>query len=147
MEHIHVKDRWGITLLLFFVVSGLFSFLIYRSSNTIKSNGYFISELREFEGLTEKKDILYNYHSYNERKVRMIQSGQDKKIEENPVKKKKGEEEIKKTFIYHKVARGETLWKIADKYSVSVLSLIQNNSIENPDLIYSGEILQIQSVL
>ncbi|KKM60335.1 hypothetical protein LCGC14_1542860 [marine sediment metagenome] len=147
MEHVHVKDRWGITLLLFFIVSGLFSFLIYRSSNTIKSEGYVISELQKLERFTEKKDILYNYHSYNEKKVRMIQSGQDKKIEEKPVEKKKGEEEIKKTFIYHEVAQGETLWKIADKYSVSILSLIENNSIENPDLIYSNDILKIQSVL
>jgi murein DD-endopeptidase MepM/ murein hydrolase activator NlpD len=139
MERLHVKDRWGITLLLFFILSGLFSFLLYRNSNPIKYKEYYISELHEIEGLTEKKDILYNYHSYNEKKVRIIQSGQDKKTEEKSVEKK--------TFIYHKVARGETLWKIADKYSVSISSLIQNNNIENPDLIYSGEVLKVQSVM
>ena len=147
MEHLRVKDRWGITLMLFFIVTGLFSFLIYRSSNTVKYKGYFISELQEFEGPTERKEIIYNYHSYNETKVWMKQSGQDKKIEEKPVEKKQGEGEIKKTFIYHEVARGETLWKIADKYNVSISSLIQNNNIDNPDLIYNGELLKIQSVL
>ena len=147
MEHLRVKNRWGITLLIFVIVSGLFSFLLYRSANPVKYKEYFISELQEFEGLTEKKDILYNYHSYHETKVWMKHSEQDKEIEQKPVDKKQAEEESKKTFIYHKVAQGETLWRIADKYSVSIASLIQNNNIENPDLIYSGELLKIQSVL
>ncbi len=43
----------------------------------------------------------------------------------------------------HQVKQGETLSEIANQYNVSVDSLVQLNSLSNPDLIISGETLTI----
>ena len=147
MEHVQRKDRWGITLLIFFIVSGLFSFLIYRSLNSGRSEKYVYSEVPGLDNLAQKKDILYNYHSVSDEDVNIIDREQEIKKEEKPEEKKAGEDEGKKNFIYHKVASGETLWKIADRYKVPILTLIEQNNIENPDLIFSGDILKVQIAL
>ena len=47
----------------------------------------------------------------------------------------------------HTVSRGDTMWKIASKYQVGVSELISANpQIENYDLIYPGQVLNIPSV-
>ena len=44
----------------------------------------------------------------------------------------------------HTVVKGDTMWKIASKYQVGVSEIINANlHIENPDLIYPGQILNI----
>lgn len=45
---------------------------------------------------------------------------------------------------YHTVVAGETMWKIASQYSMSLESLIAlNPQIKNPNLIYPGDQLRI----
>ncbi len=47
----------------------------------------------------------------------------------------------------HKVSKGDTMWKIAMKYQVGVSELISANpQIENFDLIYPGQMINIPSV-
>jgi 5'-nucleotidase len=41
------------------------------------------------------------------------------------------------------VQSGDVLWKIADMYGVTVDDLVELNGIENRDLIYTGDVLQI----
>eukprot|EP00271_Cylindrocystis_brebissonii_P012193 TRINITY_DN30364_c0_g1_i1.p1 TRINITY_DN30364_c0_g1~~TRINITY_DN30364_c0_g1_i1.p1 ORF type:complete len:238 (+),score=19.74 TRINITY_DN30364_c0_g1_i1:160-873(+) len=41
----------------------------------------------------------------------------------------------------HTIQKGETLSKIARDNGISVGDILQNNSVENPDLIYPGDIL------
>ena len=44
----------------------------------------------------------------------------------------------------HTVIRGDTMWKIAAKYQVGTSELIAANpQIENPDLIYPGQVLAV----
>lgn len=42
------------------------------------------------------------------------------------------------------VKSGDTLTSIANKYGVSIQTLINKNNIVNPDLIYVGQVLQIK---
>lgn len=47
----------------------------------------------------------------------------------------------------HKVASGDTMWKIAVKYQVGVSEIINANpQIANPDLIYPGQIINIPTL-
>lgn len=46
--------------------------------------------------------------------------------------------------LTHTVIRGDTMWKVASKYEVGTMEVIEANSqIKNPDLIYPGDILNI----
>lgn len=45
--------------------------------------------------------------------------------------------------VYYTVRRGDTLSKIAARYGVTVEQIVQENNIQNPNLIYTGEMLQI----
>ena len=51
-------------------------------------------------------------------------------------------EEIK-NIVYYTVKRGDTLSQIAYWYGSTVSEIVVLNSIKNPDLIYTGEVLQI----
>jgi uncharacterized YkwD family protein/spore coat assembly protein SafA len=45
------------------------------------------------------------------------------------------------------VAKGDTIWKIAEKYHVGVTEIISvNPQVKNPDLIYPGQVLSIPLV-
>ena len=48
-----------------------------------------------------------------------------------------------KDFIYHTVERGETIWAIANRYGSSVVRVIRENEIEDPDIIWVGTRLRI----
>lgn len=48
--------------------------------------------------------------------------------------------------VMHSVARGETLFRIAQAYGVSTNSLVQANGLANPELIYPGQMLVIPGV-
>ncbi|MCI8481872.1 MAG: LysM peptidoglycan-binding domain-containing protein [Clostridia bacterium] len=47
--------------------------------------------------------------------------------------------------IYYTVKRGDTLSKIASKYGTTVEEIVTLNNIQNPNLIYTGEVLQIRT--
>lgn len=44
------------------------------------------------------------------------------------------------------VKRGDTLWAIARKYGVSIEEIVNENQIQNPNLIYPGQILKIPTI-
>ena len=55
-----------------------------------------------------------------------------------PVSKKQG--------IYHKVARGQTLWQIAQGYGVNIKDIIDSNKIPNGSALEVGQLLFIPGV-
>jgi len=50
---------------------------------------------------------------------------------------------ISGSYITYTVRRGNTLWGIARRYNTSVSALVILNQIQNPNLIYPGQILKI----
>ena len=131
-----VKERWGLTLMFFFLISGLFTYMVFRDYSPIKTEEYFFNELKT---LGEEDNVLYNYHSYHKAQIKKVQFEDESKTTYNG----NNIPEVKKNFIYHKVKSGETLWKIAKIYNVPLTDLIKFNKIENPDLIFRGSILKI----
>lgn len=45
--------------------------------------------------------------------------------------------------FYYRVRRGDCLWRIARRYRTTVSNLVRLNNIQNPNLIYIGQILRI----
>ena len=45
--------------------------------------------------------------------------------------------------IYYTVKRGDTLWNIARNYGTTVQSIVEANGIQNPNLIYPGQVFKI----
>ena len=43
----------------------------------------------------------------------------------------------------YKIRSGDTLWSISRKYGVSIATIVRLNRIQNPNLIYAGDILRI----
>lgn len=43
----------------------------------------------------------------------------------------------------YKIRRGDTLWSISRRYGVTIAAIVRLNRIQNPNLIYAGEILRI----
>lgn len=54
------------------------------------------------------------------------------------------DEPNKEKEITYTVKRGDSLWKIANRYGVSVNSLVSLNNIQNPNLIYPGQQIQVR---
>lgn len=48
-----------------------------------------------------------------------------------------------KKEVRYTVKRGDTLWKIANRYGITVNEIVQLNNIQNPNLIYVGQHLRI----
>ncbi len=46
-------------------------------------------------------------------------------------------------YYYYTVQKGDSLWRIARKYGVSVRWIVRLNGIRNPNLIYPGQVLKI----
>lgn len=67
-------------------------------------------------------------------------NGFEKSTEEKPVEAKPVEAKPK-TYA---VQKGDTLTAIAKKYKTSVKKLVELNNIENPNLIYAGQVLKVQ---
>ena len=53
------------------------------------------------------------------------------------------DDDIDKTTTEYTVKRGDTLWSIAQRYGTTVQTLAEENNIQNPSLIYPGEIIKI----
>ncbi len=60
------------------------------------------------------------------------------------IKVENGNEENATGSIYYTVKRGDTLSEIAAKYGVTVSHIVSQNNIQNPNLIYPGEVLRIK---
>ena len=135
----HIKEKWGLILILFFSLSSIFTFLI------LKGNFFFKKEIINQRRRSKPGAILYNYHRYN--KIKMSQFDDLKgseATEETTIEHESTHEAPKKSFIYHKVEKGDTLWKIAKLYQVNIDNLIFINQLDNPDLIFQGSILRIK---
>ena len=48
--------------------------------------------------------------------------------------------------VEYTVRRGDTLSSIARRYGTTVQSIVDNNGISNPNLIYPGEVLNISTI-
>ena len=48
--------------------------------------------------------------------------------------------------MYYTVRSGDTLSEIANKYNVTVQSIALENGISNPNIIYVGQVLRIETV-
>lgn len=46
-------------------------------------------------------------------------------------------------YVYHEVQSGETLFKIAERYGVTMDEIIEANDLEDPDHIEAGDTLRI----
>lgn len=66
-------------------------------------------------------------------------------IEQIPEPINPNPEEIK-NVIYYTVKRGDTLSKIAREYNTTVEQIVEVNNIRNPNLIFTGQILEIQTL-
>lgn len=49
----------------------------------------------------------------------------------------------KQKEVSYRVRRGDTLWKISNRYGVSINEIARINNIQNPNLIFTGQILRI----
>lgn len=78
-------------------------------------------------------EISYNFENENLKIVNIIDDVQIEKIEP--------EKEYKMCMYF--VKPGDTLWKIAKKFKVSLESIVKVNNIENPDKINIGDRLYI----
>lgn len=47
-------------------------------------------------------------------------------------------------YIYYRVRRGNTLWRIARIYNTTVYNIVRLNNIQNPNRIYIGQVLRIK---
>lgn len=54
------------------------------------------------------------------------------------------DEPNKEKEIIYTVKKGDSLWKIANRYGVSVNSLVSLNNIQNPNLIYPGQQIRVK---
>ena len=73
-----------------------------------------------------------------ERKDRLTAAGYNYEEVQNKVN-----EILKPTTKTYKVKKGDTLTSIAKKFNTTVDSLVAKNNIENPNLIYAGQVLYI----
>ena len=51
---------------------------------------------------------------------------------------------VKENGFYHTVAKGETLWRIAEKYNVSPKDVAEYNRLPDQEYIEEGQMLYVQ---
>jgi len=49
----------------------------------------------------------------------------------------------KKSYVLYKIRYGDTLYSISRRYNTSIANIVRLNRIQNPNLIYAGEIIKI----
>jgi LysM repeat protein len=138
------KERWGLTILAFFVIVGIFSFLITKGGRTVVSDELVLVRPQD---KTAHNGVLYNYHSIRSEASRAALTAAEQEVtNETPVsgEKPSGSRGGKSPgFIYYKVQSGDSLWKIAKKYDAEIGDIVRENSIRDPDVIYAGATLKI----
>ncbi len=75
-----------------------------------------------------------------ERKARLIAAG----YKYNEVQNRVNERLIEIKSVYYKVKAGDTLSKIAKDHNTTVAKLVMLNNIDNPHLIYAGDLLRVK---
>lgn len=97
-------------------------------------------------GLAKKFDTtIFNIARENNIKnVNLIYTGEVLKVIPNY---NSVESKASTSKIYYEVKKGNTLYKISKEFNVSIEKIVSLNKIENPNLIYVGEILKIPNNL
>jgi LysM repeat protein len=138
------KNHWGLLFILLFFLSCFFSYLLLREGLIINKERYSFNQQKIG---TESTTLHYNYHKYKTPKMKMSQfknrTNNLENSDELEIINNNTFNESQKSFIFHKVEKGETLWKIANLYNVTVEDLILINNITDPNLIFSGSVLKI----
>jgi hypothetical protein len=159
------KERWGLTILVFLAIVGIFSFVLIKGGRTVVRDELLLSARRGGAG---SGGVLYNYHP-----VRSVSSYDPHRefVRETPFEGPEGGErrpgaggelppakrgsgkttsggggsgsEKIPGFIYHKVQSGDSLWKIAKRYNAEMGDIVKDNSIRDPNVIYAGATLKI----
>lgn len=125
--------RWIFLILCFVLTAGCFAFLLlYKRYPALD----YVAEPAHEHTHTTVNTPSYNLYHYIDQKINMTQFKTETEPEESaPVK----------SFIFHKVRSGDTLWKIALMYDVSIDTLVIDNDIHNPDRIFQGTVLKIRN--
>jgi LysM repeat protein len=130
-------QRWIFLVLCFILTAGCFSFLVLRERHSVLDyDDRFVQGHVRSIGNT----FSYNLHYYAEHKMSITQF----EAEQEPEKMEPEQGAPVKTFIFHKVRNGDTLWKIALMYDSSIEALVIDNDIHNPDIIFQGTVLKIR---
>ena len=75
--------------------------------------------------------------------VNLIYPGQVLQIVTNSNEQTNSSDITNANIAYYTIKRGDTLWAISRKYSVSIQNIVNWNNIKNPNLIYPGNTLII----
>ncbi|MFS8651436.1 MAG: LysM peptidoglycan-binding domain-containing protein [Caldibacillus sp.] len=68
---------------------------------------------------------------------------EEPKPQPKPKEKTVSKQQENSTYTVYTVKKGDSLWKIAQKYKTTVDELVKLNKVKNPDLIYPGQKLKV----
>jgi LysM repeat protein len=159
------KERWGLTILAFLVIVGIFSFLLFKGGRTVVSDELVLAVHLD---KAASGGVLYNYHPIRAGSSKAVppaagpeiifeapEGGEVQSATEEKGMSGKGStrkatsggatsgSEKTPGFIYHKVQSGDSLWKIAKRYNADIGDIVKDNSIRDPNVIYAGATLKI----
>jgi LysM repeat protein len=159
------KERWGLTILLFLLIVGIFSFLLFKGGRTVVSDELVLAVRRD---KTSSDGVLYNYHPVRAASSKAAPQGSGRETTFDAPGRGEGQPVIEggyspaegkpgkaasggrttgtgkiPGFIYHKVQSGDSLWKIAKRYNADIGDIVKDNSIRDPNVIYAGATLKI----
>lgn len=103
---------------------------------TVK-RGDTLSKIAELYGVTVEQIVELN----NIQNPNLIYAGEELQITTSD---KPNTEPTSTTTTYYTVKRGNTLWGIARRYGTTISSIVELNNIQNPNLIYPGQVLLIR---
>jgi membrane-bound lytic murein transglycosylase D len=101
--------------------------------------GQSLSRIAQLLGVSV--DELCAWNHIRDRDI--IQPGQ-KLVVRVPSSSSQAENVQKATPVFHTVRRGETLWKIAQRYGRQTSEILQLNKLSDGDMIYPGQRLRVQ---
>lgn len=116
-----------------------------KNSNVNKKDNYEY-DLTEIINKIDSKNVETHNDVEVSKKDSIIK---DKKIEDKKEIKKEittkinDKKERKVNEIKYKVKTGDAMWKIAMKYNIPNKKLIEYNNLNNPDIIYPGQVIRI----
>jgi LysM repeat protein len=138
------KERWGVTILAFFAIVGIFAFLLTKGGGPVVSDELVLVGPH---GKTVHNGVLYNYHPIRSETSRASSPAVEHEGTDNAPASGLEPSGLKGSgcsgFIYHKVQSGDSLWKIAKKYNADMGDIVRENSILDPNMIYAGATLKI----
>lgn len=100
---------------------------------TVKQ-GDTLSEIAVKYGVTVSHIVEQN----NIRNPNLIYLGERLRIKRNC-----GSDSVTQTGTTYIIRSGDTLWNIARRYGTTVNNIVRKNNIQNPDLIYPGEVINL----